>query len=68
MRTPNQRRRTAQQFLQAADQTSPGILIPGTDAQLRKAFVPKAIGRHVWAADTATGKRRNLSYEDDEAF
>jgi hypothetical protein len=68
VRTANQRRRTAQQFVQAADQTSPGALIPGTDAVLRKAVVPKAIGRHVWAEDTATGKRRNLSYEDDEAF
>src|SRR6476661_2855576 len=68
VRTANQRRRTAQQFLQDAEQTSPGTLIPGTDAKLRKALVPKAIGRHVWADDTATGKRRNLSYEDDEAF
>ena len=29
---------------------------------------PTANGRHVWAEDTATGKRRNLSYEDEEAF
>jgi integrase len=68
VRTANQRRRTAQQFLQAAEQTSPGTLIPSSNAKLRKALVPKAIGRHVWAEDTATGKRRNLSYEDDEAF
>src|SRR6478736_7963544 len=68
VRTANQRRRTAQDFLQAAEQAPPGTLIPGTDAKLRKALVPKAIGRHVWAEDTATGKRRNLSYEDDEAF
>ncbi|WP_331459249.1 site-specific integrase [Saccharothrix sp. NRRL B-16348] len=26
------------------------------------------MGRHVWAEETATGKRRNLSYEDEEAF
>ena len=52
----------------AANQTVPGTLIPGADAKLRKALVPKAIGRHVWAEDTATGKRRNLSNEDDEAF
>ena len=68
VRTANQRRRTAQDFLQAAEQAPPGTLIPGTDAKLRKALVPKAIGRHVWAEDTATGKRRNLSYEGDEAF
>jgi integrase len=29
---------------------------------------PTANGRHVWAEDTAAGKRRNLSYEEEEAF
>ena len=34
----------------------------------RRTVAPKATGRHVWAEDTATGKRRNLSYEEEEAF
>jgi integrase len=46
----------------------PGEVIDGTDGTLRKAVAPKAIGRLVWAEDLATGKRRNLSYEDEEAF
>ena len=66
--TANQRRGATQQLLQAADQTSAGALIPGTDAKLRRAHVTKGIGRYVWADDTATTKRRKLSYEDDEAF
>ncbi|MGO9349554.1 MAG: hypothetical protein ACLP3C_01390 [Mycobacterium sp.] len=43
-------------------------MIPGTDGTLRRAVTPNAIGRHVWAEDIATAKRRNLSYEADDAF
>jgi hypothetical protein len=28
----------------------------------------KTNGRSIWAQDAATGKRRNLTYEEDEAF
>ena len=31
-------------------------------------MAPTANGRHVWAEDAAAGKRRNLSYEEEEAF
>jgi hypothetical protein len=41
--------------------TPPGEIIEGTGGTLRRAVAPKASGRHVWAEDTATGKRRNLS-------
>jgi hypothetical protein len=44
------------------------MIIPDTGGTLRRAVTPTANGRHVWAEDTATGKRRNLSYEDEEAF
>jgi integrase len=54
--------------LQAAIATPPGQVIEGTGGTLRRAVAPKATGRHVWAEDTATGKRRNLSYEEEEAF
>ena len=47
---------------------APGEIIEGTGGTLRRAVAPKANGRHVWAEDTATGKRRNLSYEEEEAF
>ncbi|SBS79350.1 putative DNA integrase/recombinase [uncultured Mycobacterium sp.] len=66
--TSHQRLSNARQLLEAADQTTAGALIPGTNAALRRAHVPKGIGRHVWADDTTTAKRRNLSSEDDQAF
>ncbi|WP_328401834.1 hypothetical protein [Nocardia sp. NBC_00403] len=54
--------------MSAAAATEPGAVIDGTNGTLRKAVVPKAIGRIVWAEDIVTGKRRNLSYEEEEAF
>ena len=67
-RTAADRRTAAASRLRAADQTQPGAIIPGTGGTLRRAVTPTANGRHVWAEDTITGKRRNLSYEDEEAF
>jgi hypothetical protein len=66
--TANDRRRAAAALLAAAQAAEPGAAIDGTKGVLRKAFAPKAIGRFVWADDITNGKRRNLSYEDDEAF
>jgi integrase len=66
--TANERRNAAAHRLRMARETDSGALIPGTNGTLRKAIVPTAIGRLVWAEDTATGQRRNLSYEEDEAF
>jgi hypothetical protein len=64
----NQRRIEAAQRLQTARDTEPGALIPGSDATLRRRIAPKAIGHMIWAEHATTGKRRNLSYEEDEAF
>ena len=68
VRTAAGRKTAAARRLQDARKTQPGATIPGTSGMLRKAVTPKANGRHVWAEDTATGKRRNLSYEEEEAF
>src|SRR6266705_2278866 len=67
-RTAAERRNVTARHLQAAVATAPGQLIEGTGGTLRRAVAPTANGRHVWAEDTATGKRRNLSYEEEEAF
>jgi hypothetical protein len=67
-RTAASRRNATARQLQAATATPPGEVIEGTGGTLRRAIAPKANGRHVWAEDTATGKRRNLSYEEEEAF
>ena len=66
--TAADRRAATARRLQAARDTEPGALIPDTGARLRRAVTAKATGRHVWAEDTATGRRRNLSWEEEEAF
>ena len=67
-RTAADRKNAAARHLQAAMTTPPGEIIEGTGGTLRRTLAPKANGRHVWAEDTATGKRRNLTYEEEEAF
>ena len=67
-RTAADRRNATARHLQAAITTPPGEIIEGTGGILRRTIAPKANGRHVWAEDTATGKRRNLTYEEEEAF
>jgi len=67
-RTAAERKAATAERLQAAIATPPGEIIEGTGGTLRRAVAPTASGRHVWAEDTATGKRRNLSYEEEEAF
>ena len=67
-RTAAERKAATARMLQAALAAAPGEAIEGTGGTLRRAVVPKANGRLVWAENTATGKRRNLSYEEEEAF
>jgi hypothetical protein len=64
--TTDRRRRTAADLLQAAKNTEPGPVIPGTEASLRRAVAPKAAGHLTWAEETSSGRRRN--YEEEEAF
>ncbi len=68
VRAANDRSRAAAARLQAAQATEPGALIPNTSGTLRRAVAPTAAGRHVWAEEVEGGKRRNLTYEEDEAF
>lgn len=67
-RTSHERRLAAERRLRAAQGTQHGELILGTNGALRRAIAPTSIGRHVGAEDTAAGKRRNLTHEDEEAF
>ncbi|MGW8742018.1 tyrosine-type recombinase/integrase [Streptomyces sp. NPDC055794] len=66
--TTDRRRRETAGLLQAAGDTEPGELIPGTGGALRRAIAPKAAGHFTWAEETSSGRRRNLSYEEEEAF
>jgi integrase len=67
-RTAAERKNATARRLQAVMTTPPGEIIEGTGGTLRRAVTPTANGRHVWAEDTAAGKRRNLTYEEEEAF
>ncbi|MEU8436901.1 site-specific integrase [Streptomyces sp. NPDC029216] len=66
--TVDRRRRAAAELLAAAEHTPPGNLIPDTGGTLRRAVAPKAAGHLTWAEETSTGRRRNLTYEETEAF
>jgi integrase len=70
VRSANERRLTAARRLRAAVDTPPGALVPETNRTLRRAVMAtsKTNGRSIWADEVATGKRRNLTYEEDEAF
>jgi integrase len=57
----------AQALLQAARNTRPGDLITIPGAALVRS-VTKTTAVSVWAGDVATGKRRNLTAEEDRAF
>ena len=64
----DRRRRTAADLLAATEHTPPGDLILESEGALRRAVAPKAAGHLVWAEETSTGRRRNLTYEEEEAF
>jgi hypothetical protein len=68
VRSVNDHRQATANLLATAKATPHGEVIDGTDGKLRRALAPTANGRIVWAQDTATGKRRNLSYEEDVGF
>jgi len=66
--TASRRRLAAADLLRAAQATEPGMVIPGSEGSLRRALTPKAAGHLVWAEEASTGRRRNLSFEEEDAF
>ncbi|MET9248705.1 hypothetical protein [Nonomuraea sp. NPDC003709] len=66
--TADRRRHTATKLLQAAQNTAPGAVIPGTSGPLRRSLAPTAAGHLTWAEETNGERRRNLTYEEAEAF
>ena len=64
----NDRRIAAADLRARAEATPSGQIIAGTDAALRRVIPTLTVGRVIWAEDTTTGTRRNLSYEDKDAF
>ena len=67
VRSAADRHRTAERRLHVAEHTRPGVAIP-IAAVLSGAPSHRNPSAVIWAEETATGKRRNLSYEAGEAF
>lgn len=68
VRSAADRRAAAAALLVAAQNTEPGEVIAGTDGELRRSLIRRGTGRVVWADNTVSGVRRDLTYEDEEAF
>lgn len=67
IRSVDQRRRNAEQLLTAARQTPPGGTFTTAGQTLTRSATRKPTVK-VWAEEATTGKRRDLSWEEDHAF
>ncbi|MFF3160228.1 tyrosine-type recombinase/integrase, partial [Streptomyces sp. NPDC057910] len=68
VRTVDQRRKDAAAILQEARQTRPGDSFTAAGQELVRSVVPHGAAGKIWADDPATGKRRDLSLEEENAF
>ncbi len=68
VRSVNDRRQSAAALLSTAAATQPGAVIDGSEGSLIRISSPTENGRIVWALDVRADKRRNLTYEEEEAF
>jgi integrase len=67
-RTVAQRRTQAAELLEAARQAQPGEQFTAAGQTLIRSMVPAASPGKVWGHDPATGRRRDLSKEEEHAF
>jgi integrase len=68
IRVANDMRHAALQRLTAAGQTQPGQTFTAADLTLRRSSMYRPANAKVWAEDTATGVRRDLTLEESDAF
>ncbi|WP_326631801.1 site-specific integrase [Nonomuraea fuscirosea] len=68
VRTVDEQRRTSQALLAAAQQVAQGEPFTAAGQTLVRSITPNAHGDKVWADDPETGKRRDLTHEEDYAF
>jgi hypothetical protein len=68
VRVVDQRRAASDALLRAARATPPGDTFTAAGQTLVRSVTPTATAGKVWAEDPATGRRRDLSLEDDHAF
>lgn len=67
LRSVAERHRTAEQLLAAAGRVEPGESFT-VDGQILSRAVTRKPSSRVWAEDPGTGKRRDLTREEDHAF
>lgn len=63
-----ERRRSTHALLEVARATEPGHPIPTPEDTLVRSAVARGTSEKVWAHDPVTGKRRDLTREEDHAF
>ena len=68
VRSVAERRRASQELLCSARQTRPGQSFTAAGQSLTRSTVTRTTGDRVWADDPTTGKRRDLTTEEDIAF
>ena len=68
VRAVDQQRVAARSLLDAATQAEPGQPFTAASATLIRAVVARGARETIWADDPITGKRRNLTREEDHAF
>ncbi len=64
----SQRRKAADELLRAARATPPGQAFSAAGQMLTRSVTPHAVSGKVWADDPVTGRRRDLTLEEDHAF
>ena len=68
IRTVDQRRKNAAELPQAARHARPGETFTAADQTLTRSAVTCPGAGRIWAGDPSTGKRRDLTEEEDLAF
>jgi integrase len=68
VRTIDERRKAAEALLAAARPARPGETFTAAGQTLTRSVLTKTAPARIWADDPCTGKRRDLSLEEDHAF
>jgi integrase len=68
VRTVDDRRKNAATLLEAARQTEPGHAFTAAGQTLTRSIVPRSSPGKVWAHNPVTGRRRDLTREEEHAF
>jgi integrase len=67
-RAIDERRKNAEELLQAAGQAHPGETFTAAGQTLTRSVTTRPASGKIWADDPVTGKRRDLAVEEDLAF